>query len=427
MENLTTSDPTTEVLTDAHALRLSINHALETTPVVDMHTHLFAPQFNRLNLWGIDELLTYHYLIAETFRYAPETVPEDFWRLSREAQADLIWRTLFVEHTPLSEATRGVVSVLTTLGLDARSGDLSEARAFYRTQDGEEYLSRVMTQAGVGDIVMTNDPFDAEEADIWESAPNVDARFHAALRIDTLLNQWPATVEKLNARGYAVTSDLSGKSVRELRRFLSRWIGLMKPLYLAASLGDDFSYPDETMRSRILRDVLLPACREHDAPLSLMIGVRRGLNPALRVAGDGMGRADVAAVANLCAENSEVKFLASLLSRENQHELCVVARKFSNLLPFGCWWFLNNPSIVTEVTQERLELLGTSFIAQHSDARVLDQLLYKWAHTRRTIAEVLTNQYTQLLSAGRPVTRAELQRDIRDLLSDNFKRWVKMK
>ncbi len=30
-------------------------------------------------------------------------------------------------------------------------------------------------------------------------------------------------------------------------------------------------------------------------------------------------------------------------------------------MPFGCCWFLNNPSIVSEITCERLELLGPSF------------------------------------------------------------------
>ena len=81
--------------------------------------------------------------------------------------------------------------------------------------------------------------------------------------------------------------------------------------------------------------------------------------------------------------------LISVLSRENQHELCVYARKFANLMPFGCWWFLNNPSVVEEITRERLEMLGTSFIPQHSDARVLEQVIYKWRNTRRTLAPIL--------------------------------------
>ena len=39
----------------------------------------------------------------------------------------------------------------------------------------------------------------------------------------------------------------------------------------------------------------------------------------------------------------------------------------------GCWWFVNNPSLIDEITRMRMELLGTSFIPQHSDARILDQ------------------------------------------------------
>ena len=148
------------------------------------------------------------------------------------------------------------------------------------------------------------------------------------------------------------------------------------------------------------------------------------MNPRLRSAGDGLGRADVSAVERLCAAHPEVRFLATFLSRENQHELCVAARKFSNLMPFGCWWFLNNPSIISEITRERLELLGTSFIAQHSDARVLDQLIYKWQHSRRVVADALYDAYESLLRDGRPVTREEIERDAALLFSGNFSRWV---
>jgi hypothetical protein len=113
-----------------------------------------------------------------------------------------------------------------------------------------------------------------------------------------------------------------------------------------------------------------------------------------------------------------------VLSRENQHELCVYARKFSNILPFGCWWFLNNPSIVEEITRERLEMLGTSFIPQHSDARVLEQLIYKWRNTRRTLAPILANSYKLLAEDGRSVTPQDISRDIRRLFRENFEHWT---
>jgi hypothetical protein len=410
-------------LTDKDELRRQVAEVVNRTRVIDVHTHLFAPQFGSMNLSGIEELLTYHYLIAETFRSADIT-PESFWRMSKAEQADAVWRTLFVENTPLSEATRGVVTVLDAFGLDSCAPDLSQARAFFRSQSAETHLERVLDLAGVSDVVMTNDPFNTQEIQVWERGASLDARFHAALRMDGLLNEWPQAASALASHGYAVDVEMSGPTTDELRRFLDAWVARMNPLYMAVSLPDDFDYTDTDARGRLIREVVMPTAREHDLPLALMIGVRRGVNPALRAAGDGVGRASVAAVERMCAENADVRFLATFLSRENQHELCVAARKFANLMPFGCWWFLNNPSIIAEVTRERLELLGASFIPQHSDARVLEQLIYKWRHSRAVIAGALSETYERLLASGRAVTRAEIERDVRRMFSGNFRRWV---
>jgi hypothetical protein len=193
---------------------------------------------------------------------------------------------------------------------------------------------------------------------------------------------------------------------------------------MAVSLPDTFQFPRDSILSRILSEAVLPSCRELDLPMSLMIGVRKQVNPRLRLAGDAVGRANLVALENLCRDFPNNRFLVSVLSRENQHELCVYARKFSNLMPFGCWWFLNNPSIVEEITRERIELLGTSFIAQHSDARVLEQVIYKWRITRATMAPILARSYQLLLRDGRGVTREEIQRDVKRLFCSNFARWT---
>lgn len=155
-------------------------------------------------------------------------------------------------------------------------------------------------------------------------------------------------------------------------------------------------------------------------PLALMIGVRRQVNARLKLAGDGLGRADLKGLENIARDFPENRFLVSVLSRENQHELCVLARKFANVMPFGCWWFLNNVSIVEEITRERLEMLGASFIAQNSDARVLEQLIYKWRNTRRTIGAVLTRQFELLAEDGREATRGEIQSAVKRLFRENF-------
>jgi hypothetical protein len=113
-----------------------------------------------------------------------------------------------------------------------------------------------------------------------------------------------------------------------------------------------------------------------------------------------------------------------MLARENHHELCVTARKFGNLMVFGCWWFVNNPSLIEEITRMRMELLGPSFIPQHSDARVLDQLIYKWDHSRKIIAKVLTDKFDDMRLTGRVPTNAEVRRTVKDFLSGNFTRFL---
>ena len=404
-------------------LRENVDESVKNTPIFDMHTHLFPAQFGDLNLYGIDELLNYHYLIAELFRYE-DIAPDDFYKLEKEARSDLIWRKLFVENTPLSEATRGVISVLNAYDLDVRAENLHAAREFFRAQKAEDFIGKVLQIANVSDVVMTNDPLDEAEINVWNGDEKIDARFHAALRLDRLLNGWTEAAPLMRKQNYAAAEDLSGKTIGETRRFLDDWIAKMKPLYLGASLPDNFAYPENSTRGRLLKEVIFPTCETHKISLALMIGVRRQVNPALKLAGDGVGRADVSALSRICAENPDVKILSTFLSRENQHELCVVARKFNNLMPFGCWWFLNNPSIIAEISRERIELLGTSFIPQHSDARILDQLIYKWKHSRRVIADALFASYKNLLEAGRNVEKHEIERDVKKLFSGNFTNWV---
>lgn len=192
------------------------------TPVFDIHTHLYPATFQQLSLWGIDELVNYHYLIAETFRSAPIT-PEQFWGMSKIEQADIIWQTLFVRHTPVSEACRGVVKVLSSFGLDPNVPNLREARKFFAARSAEEHISDVLKRANVSDVVMTNDVFDPVESQLWLENTPVHEKYHAVLRMDPLLNDWPRAHSALSERGYkagAVIDQHTGRttSVSSLAR-----------------------------------------------------------------------------------------------------------------------------------------------------------------------------------------------------------------
>src|SRR5687767_11020911 len=133
---MTMRHPGASVMSEAplqgEAIGAAVHEALSREPVVDMHTHLYSPRFGTpmpgrgkqpadprgLMLWGVDELLTYHYLAAEVFRVVPASqMPyERYWKMTRREQADHIWKHLFVERAPISEACRGVLTVIEKLG-----------------------------------------------------------------------------------------------------------------------------------------------------------------------------------------------------------------------------------------------------------------------------------------------------------------------
>lgn len=400
-----------------------VEQIVMSTPAYDIHTHLYEPAFGDLLLWGIDELLVYHYLVAESFR--EHKLPyAKFWSMSKTEQADLVWRELFIERSPISEACRGVLTTLHAFGLDVKKRDLPAIRKWFAARDVELHLTQCMELAGVRSICMTNSPFDDAERPVWEKGFHRDERFSAALRIDPLILSWPETAPILAKWGYAVGPDPeSGNTAGEIRRFLADWSRRINARYLMVSLPPDFEFPASSVSAKIIERAVLPHCREANLPFAVMPGVRRAVNPELRLAGDGSEATNLAFLRNLCAAFPGNKFLATVLARENQHELCVLARKFRNLHIFGCWWFTNIPVLINEITRMRLELLGLSFTPQHSDARVLDQLVYKWQHSRRIISQVLIEKYTDLGQTGWQTTAADVERDVKELFGGAFERF----
>ena len=405
-----------------------VRATIDRQPITDMHTHLYSPnmrdaQGKGLLLWGVDALLTYHYLVAEVMRWS-DVAPDTFFDWPIEQQSALIWQKLFIEHSPVSEAERGVLTSLKALGMNLASRDLPAYRATLSNVSAEAQVQRVLQLSNIGHVVMTNDPFDDAERPFWLNGGRVQPGFHAALRIDPLLRGWAEAWPRLQGCGYKVDADLNGESVAEVQRFLREWAARINPLYLAVSLPPDFTWPDGTVASRMLAECILPVCRAENIPFAMMIGSERAINPDLRLAGDALGRASLAFVARLAREFPQNRFFVTVLSRENQHELIVLGRKFRNLMVFGCWWFMNNPVIIEDMTRMRMEMLGVSFIPQHSDARVLEQVIYKWTHSRAIIAKVLIDKYADVMATGWQIEQAEVERDVADLLHDNFWRFV---
>ena len=128
-------------VSDRKDVQVAVRRALDTCDITDIHTHLYAPEFGEILLWGIDEMLTFHYIVAEFFRAAGHEIKYDrFWSLSKAEQADLIWEHLFVRRTPISESCRGVITCLKGLGLDPSERDLAKHRRYFAETDTQTHL-----------------------------------------------------------------------------------------------------------------------------------------------------------------------------------------------------------------------------------------------------------------------------------------------
>ncbi|KAF0694620.1 Aste57867_14516 [Aphanomyces stellatus] len=415
----------TAALASEDAIAACVASRVANTWVVDVHTHLFPPSHDSLMLWGIDALLTYHYLVAE-YLTTSAVSPELFFTWSTSAQADAVWTALFVDRSPLSEACQGVITSLHALGLShllARR-DLPSIRAWFAAQTPSEYVDLVFHVAKIRYVLMTNIPFEPEEAQYWlAKTPYNDAQFKTALRVDQLLlGDWTSLGPALDTRALPHTLD-------GIRQYLLAWIEILEPVYFMASVPASFTLADavpcdsaavQPSGAMMLQHVLLPLAASLKLPLALKFGALRQLNPRLRLAGDGVAVTDVSILTRLARQNPTVKFLATFLSRVNQHEVTVVANKFGNIHLYGCWWYCNNPSIIQELTRMRLELLGTAFTSQHSDARVLDQLIYKWQHFRHLLVDALVPLYSQLHRRGWPVHAHDIKRDVERLLGQSY-------
>jgi len=288
---------------------------------------------------------------------------------------------------------------------------------------------------------MTNIPFDPNEAKHWFPAkesgklPPIPECLKPALRIDPLFaGNWSGISIALRNASYEETLDGCYKYIKD-------WVKRMQPIYLMASTPPGFSYTPSNPRKRkcdvengrngshpsgadLLEAVVMRVAREESLPIAIKVGAIRGANPALRTGGDAVEVADLRFLRELCKAYPNVKFLVTVLSTVNQHELCVLARKFGNLHVYGCWWFCNNPSIIDQTTRMRLEMLGTAFTCQHSDARVLDQLVYKWKHSREVVASVLAEQYKKLVCAGWELHESDIQRDVELLFGGAYEAFM---
>ena len=388
-----------------------LHNIINSTPIFDLHTHLFPPKHEGYFLIGFKNLLNYHYLIAELLT-ATNIDASTFYSYNDEKKASLIWNELFEKRTPVSEACAGVLSIIKELNIDINNKNFLSICDEYDNKIQSD--KNILDLSKVSSLVMTNNPFDLDEWSLFKRTDWDNKVYLSSLRLDDLISDYGGSLKKAKDQ----TSNYEENSVIA---YLNKCYLQSKPVYAALSLNlDTFN---TILNDSMWRDILA-WLESKKLPLSLMLGVKRAVNENFGLAGDGMGDINLKELSNICNLFPKNKFLVTCLSLNDQHELTVLARKHPNLKIFGFWWFMNQPTIIKQILKMRIDMLGFSFIPQHSDARVSDQLIYKWSHFKKILHPILLEYYQDLLNKNFPISEAVLQRDINNLLSRNAKNYL---
>ena len=372
---------------------------INKTSITDIHTHLFPQTHKNFFLSGSDEIFNYHYLTVE-FLSSSKYNPASFFRLSKLKRAELVWQYLFVDNTPISEASIGVVKILNFLKIkDYKNKDYSKIKKKLHIKQINYKL--LLKKLNIKKVVMTNNPFNLKEWSLFKNK-DWDRKFYkSSIRLDDLFSK-------------KFKNKFNNKTLYE---FINKKVIESKPSYFALSLNGKNIM--QLFNSDYMTKCIIPFLTKKKLPLMILAGVQRSVNPLFQEGGDGVGDENIVFLEKIIRKYNKLNFLVTHLSDISQYKLIVLSRKLPNLTLFGFWWFLNQDSYIKKYLKVKISLLGYNFIAQHSDARVFEHLIYKWSDFKESLAEVMVYKYKKLQDAGYILDSAEIKKDMNLLLNKN--------
>ncbi|MDR1535355.1 MAG: hypothetical protein LBU64_09705 [Planctomycetota bacterium] len=391
------------------SLRRAIWDAVHQVPAAELRTAIRPEDVGHPVLSGLDGLLTSPALLEDFFRRralasrSPEETEAAERRLRSLAPgelADLVWRRLFLDRQPLSEAARAALTTLGLFGIDASGRDLREIRErFDRTPPGERW-EKILRLANLEFVLHRVEPLEAGEAGRPGASP---PGFRPLLSLTRIFSGWRESVKKLRRLGFGVKARLDGFTPVEFRRYLAGEADRLKP----AALGLDWP-PEESLdgrtAGRLAEEAVLPVCREKGLALLLAPSPEGEIFPAL------------------WKNHPRVKFL--LFPGRPDWLPPGGTAGFRNLLPCGPDWPGSHPAGLAGFLGRRLETLGADFHACHSGAARPPELVGRWAHLRWLLGEALIRRQAELWRTGWRFSEEEAIRDARAVLGGNARAFL---
>jgi hypothetical protein len=411
-------------------LEQMFDRARKRLQFVDLHVHTM-PQIcgPGLYLRGPDNLFDYHYAYGEVMSLNNmRTADADaFWAMSQDARVDQIGETLFgSEVLPLSEASMGILTAAKALGLPTESGDikllLREWRKMYNDMGDIAYGNHVFELSGITNVISTQSIFVKNELDVYLDDAKMaqwDPRYWCGLRFDEFMHQPKILADRCDRMGFPkAAGELEKLTTQEAARALLRfWVKRLPDVkYIAVSLPGKMDFKDDKSRIMLtLTKVLIPICKELGLPLFLMPFVRRQINSNYRNAGDIVERGDINGLIDFVAQHPDVLFCITPMHDIDNFDLAFATRALGNVRLWGHWWGNLNPVLIEKQMRLRLEMVGFAQYGVNSDARIDDQLLFKWPHYMAILKKVIVERSLQIQATGWPVTEESMMASIKKL------------
>ncbi len=412
-----------------------LEDALAEMPIFDVHTHLNG---GRLAARGLHDILLYHMVISDLYGAG---VPSgrrltEFpnWPDQAEAHARLQEAIPYLPHirnTSIFWSVRTILKDLygwhepITLDNWRRLDDLIRERADDRAW-AHSILDRFHVQRTCAEFARRGQGEDDARLQYsleWGFFTRAQwGEYDTALyELERCWGRTPAGSVPIGT-GPRPATDRTIRTLADVHAAIAHYVSAMpfgQIVSMATHLSTDVSYhwvSDAEMEAALARraeaglaERSTYAAYVHEAFLTALepradefvFQFSFGAEPLPYETGARLNQATLAEVAQSIARHPRLRFQVLLASRHANQSMCTMARELPNFSLAGYWWHTFFPSAITQLMDERLDMVpANKQIAFFSDAYCVEWAYGKWLVVRQLLAAALAarverGQYTR--------------------------------
>jgi hypothetical protein len=406
------------------AIQQDLEQALSELPIFDVHTHLNG---GRLAARGLHDILLYHLVISDLYGAG---VPSgrrltEFPHSPDQAEAHqrLQEAIPYLPHIRNTSIFWGVRTILKDLyGWDQpitldnyrQLDDLIRERADDRAW-AHSILDRFHVQRTCAEFARRGSGADDERLQYsleWGFFTRAQwGEYDTALyELERCWGRTPASSVPIGT-GPRPATDRTIRDLADVHAAIAYYISAMpfgQIVSMATHLSTDVSFEpvtDVQMEAALARraqaglaERSLYAAYVHEAFLTALepradefvFQFSFGAEPLPFETGARLSQTTLAQVAQSIARHPRLRFQVLLASRHANQTMCTMARELPNFSLAGYWWHTFFPSAITQLIDERLDMVPVNKqIAFFSDAYCVEWAYGKWVLVRQLLAAAL--------------------------------------